>query len=108
MSNLSGPEGDDAADRVVGGHADGDAITWNNLDPEAAHAAAQLREHFVARIALHAIEAAGVNGHDSALHINQIVFTQYSSYSRAPERRPGLAISVPQCAAASKSIISNS
>jgi hypothetical protein len=74
---LSGPEGDDAADRVVGGHADRDAITWNNFDPEAAHAAAQLCEHFVSRIALHAIEAAGMDSHHGALHVDQIVFTQY-------------------------------
>jgi hypothetical protein len=61
----------------------------------------------MARIALHAIEAAGVNGHDSALHVYQIVFTQYSSYS-ATRVRPGLAISVPQCERSSKSIIFNS
>jgi len=84
LRDLSGPEGDDAADWVVGRYADRDAITRNNFDPEAAHTAAQLCEHFVARVALHAIQAAGVNGHDSALHVNQIVFTQYSSYSRGP------------------------
>jgi hypothetical protein len=76
-TRLSGPEGDDAADRIVWGHADSHAITWNNLDTEAAHAAAQLREHFVASITLHAIEAARVDRHDGALHIDQIVFTQY-------------------------------
>ena len=84
--DSSRPEGDDAADRVVGRYADGDAITWNNFDPEAAHAAAQLCEHFVSRIALHAIKAARVDSHDSALHVDQIVFTQYSSYLRALER----------------------
>jgi hypothetical protein len=77
---LSSPEGDDAADRVIGRHADGDAITWNNFDPEAAHTAAQLREHFVSRIALHAIKTAGMDGHHRALHVDQIVFTQYSSF----------------------------
>jgi hypothetical protein len=75
-SGLSGPEGDDAADWVVGGHANRDAITWNNFDPEAAHAAAQLREHFVARITLHAIESAGVDRHYGSLHVDQIVFAQ--------------------------------
>ena len=88
LRDLSGPEGDDAADWVVGRYADRDAITRNNFDPEAAHTAAQLCEHFVARVALHAIQAAGVNGHDSALHVYQIVFTQYSSYS-SYERAPG-------------------
>jgi|SRR6185503_9145874 len=88
LRDLSGPEGDDAADRVIGRHTDRDAITRNDFDSEAAHTAAQLCEHFVARVALHAIEAAGMDGHDSALHVNQIVFTQYSSYSRRP-RAPG-------------------
>jgi hypothetical protein len=77
VSGLSGSEGDDAADRVVRRHTDGYAITWNDFDPEAAHAAAQLCEHFVSRVALHPIEAAGMNGHDGALHVDQIVFTQY-------------------------------
>ena len=107
LRDLSGPEGDDAADRVIGRHTDRDAITRNDFDSEAAHTAAQLCEHFVARVALHAIEAAGMDGHDSALHVNQIVFTQYSSYS-ATRVRPGLAISVPQCEGSSKSIIFNS
>lgn len=80
---LSGPERDDAADWVVGRDANRNAITWNYFDPEAAHTAAQLCEHFVSRIALHAIKAARVDSHDSALHVDQIVFTQYSSYSRA-------------------------
>jgi hypothetical protein len=74
---LSGPESDDAADRIVRRHADGHAITWNDFDPEAAHTAAQLCEDFVPRVTLHAVKAAGMNGHDRALHVNQIVFTQY-------------------------------
>jgi hypothetical protein len=75
--SLSRPEGDDAADRVVWRYTDSHAITWNNFDSEAAHTAAQLREDFVSRITLHAIETAGVDGHDGALHVDQIVFTQY-------------------------------
>ena len=114
VSGLSGPEGDDAADRVVRRHADGHAITWNNFDPEAAHAAAQLCEHFVSRIALHTIEAAGMDSHNGALHVDQIVFTQYLVLfvelrpPRVREELPGVAISVPQRRAACKSIISNS
>ena len=74
---LSRPEGDDAAYRVVGGYTHGHAITWNNFDPEAAHAAAQLREHFVSGITLHAIEPTRMDRHYGALHVYQIVFAQY-------------------------------
>jgi hypothetical protein len=73
---LSRPEGDDAAHRIVGGYADGDAITWNYFDSEAAHAAAQLREYFVSRITLHAIEPAREDRDYRALHVDQIVFAQ--------------------------------
>jgi hypothetical protein len=76
-SGLSRPEGDDAADRVVRGYANCDAITRDNFDPEAAHAAAQLRENFVSRIALHAIEPTGMDRYHGALHVDQIVFAQY-------------------------------
>jgi hypothetical protein len=89
MSDLSGSEGDDAADRVVGRYADRDTITRNDFDPEAAHTAAQLCEYFVSSIALHAIEAARVDSHDSALHVDQIVFTQYSSYFEGYTSAPG-------------------
>ena len=73
---LSGAEGDDAADRVIRGDADRHAIAGHDFDSKAAHPAAQLREHFVARIALHAIEPAGVDRDDRSLHIDQIVFAQ--------------------------------
>ncbi len=73
---LSGAEGDDAADGVVRRHTDGDPVTRNDLDSKAAHPAAQLREHFVARIALHAVKPTRVDRDDRALHINQIVFAQ--------------------------------
>ncbi len=73
---LSGAEGDDAADGVVRRHTDGDPVTRNDFDSKAAHPAAQLREHFVARIALHSVKPAGVDRHDGPLHINQIVLAQ--------------------------------
>src|SRR6476646_1415377 len=73
-------EGDDAADRIVGGNADGHAIAGNDLDAEAAHAAAQLREDLVTLIALHAIEPAAVDGHDRTLNIYQIVLAQMCSF----------------------------
>lgn len=82
---LSGSEGDDAADRIVRRHANGDAIAGHDLDAEAAHAAAQLRKHFVARIALNPVQSARVNRNHSPLHVDQIVFAQYLSF---PELAP--------------------
>ena len=73
---LSGAEGDDAADGVVGRNADSDPVTGNDFDSEAAHPAAQLREYFVARIALDSVKPAGMDRDDRSLHINQIVFAQ--------------------------------
>src|SRR5262245_34231992 len=76
---LAGPEGDDAADRIVRRHADGQAISGNNLDSEAAHPSAQLGKHFVAGVALHAIQPAAVDRHNGPLHVNQIVLAQSAS-----------------------------
>jgi hypothetical protein len=101
---LSGSEGDDAANRVVRRHANGDTIAGHDLDPEAAHPSAQLREHFMAGIALDAVQPTRVNGDHSPLHIDQIVFAQYlslwvgagrASPVSARQRRCWLAISVP-------------
>jgi hypothetical protein len=86
---LSGAEGDDAADRVVGRHADGHAIAGNDFDSEAAHPAAQLRKYLVARIALDPVKPAGMDRDDRPLHINEIVFAQQLILSR------NIAISVP-------------
>ena len=55
--SLTCAEGDDAADRIVGRDADGHAVAGHDLDAEAAHPAAQLRQHFVAGVALHAVQA---------------------------------------------------
>jgi hypothetical protein len=66
---LASAEGDDAADGIVRRDADSHPITRDDLDAEAAHAAAQLCENFVALVALHAIQTAAVNRHDSALNI---------------------------------------
>jgi hypothetical protein len=73
---LTRSEGDDAADRIVRRHADRDAISGNDLDTKAAHPAAQLREHFMAGVALHAIQPARMNGDYRPLHVYQIVFAQ--------------------------------
>src|SRR5262245_60917765 len=59
-SELASAEGDDAANGIVGRNTDGDAITRHYLDAEAAHPAAQLCEHLVARIHLHAVQPAAV------------------------------------------------
>src|SRR5262245_59715676 len=95
-SDLSGPEGDDAADGIVGRHADRDAITWNHFDPETAQAAAQLCEHFVPGVTLHAIEATRVDSYDGALHVDQIVFTQYSSFAAEPSNQCATPLTVKQ------------
>jgi len=77
---LASAEGDDPANGIIGGNADGYAITRNHLDPEAAHPAAQLRKHLVALVTLHAIQSAAVNRYDRALHIYQIVLAQMLSF----------------------------
>jgi hypothetical protein len=76
---LTGPEGDDAADRIVRRYADGHAIPRNHLDAEAAHSSAELGQHFVAGVALHSVKAATVDGNHGALHVNQIVLAQTAS-----------------------------
>ena len=76
---LAGAEGDDAPDRIVGRYADGHAISRNHFDAEAAHSAAELGQHFVAGVALHAVKAATVDGNHGALHVNQIVLAQSAS-----------------------------
>ena len=73
-------EGDDAANGVVRRDADGHPVTRNDFDPEAAHPAAELREHLVALVALDAIQAAAVDRHDRALHIYQIILAQLLSF----------------------------
>jgi hypothetical protein len=69
-------ERDDAPDRIVGRHTHGHTVSGNDFDSEAAHTAAQLRENFVALVALHAVQPAAVNGDDRPLHINQIILAQ--------------------------------
>src|SRR5690349_23339346 len=73
---LASAEGDDAADGIVGRDAYSHSIAGYHLDPEAAHPAAELRQHFVAGIYLHAIQPAAVNGDHGALDINQVVLAQ--------------------------------
>src|SRR3712207_8149254 len=50
------------------------------IDPLSLHdALPSLREYFVARVALHAIQTAAVHRHDGALHVDEIVLTQTAS-----------------------------
>ena len=76
MGLSASAESDDAPDRVVGRDTYCHAVTRNNFDSEAAHAAAELCEHFMALIALHAVQTAAVDRYDRALHIDQIVLPQ--------------------------------
>ena len=76
MGGLSCAERDDAANRVIRGDANSYTVAGNYLDPEAPHPSAQLRQHFMARVARHAVQPARMDGNDRSLHINQIVFAQ--------------------------------
>ena len=82
---LTGSERDDAPDGIVRRDTDGYAIARNDLDAEAAHAAAQLREHFVSGVALHTVESAAVHCHDRALHVDEIVLTQIALAFLSPD-----------------------
>lgn len=73
---LTGPERDDAADRVVWGNPHRDSVARDYLDTEAAHPAAQLGQHFVAGITLHTVEAAAMDRHHRALNVYEVVLTQ--------------------------------
>jgi hypothetical protein len=73
---LACAEGDDAPDRIVRRDANGHAISWDYLYAEAAHSAAELGQHFVACVALHAVQTAAVDRHHGALHINEIILAQ--------------------------------
>jgi len=73
---LSGSESNDAANRVVRGYADCDAVSRNDFDSEATHSAAQLRQHFVPGVTLHAVQPTRVNRNYGSLHVYQIVFAQ--------------------------------
>ena len=79
FSWLARAESDDAPDWIVRRDADGNAISRHDLDAEAAHAAAELSEHFVAGIALHAVKSAAMHRDDGALHVYQIILTQRAS-----------------------------
>src|ERR1700675_1069152 len=99
MRCLPGSERDDAANRIVGRNTHGHAVAGDDLDAEAAHSAAQLGQHFMARVTLHTIEPPAVNCHYRSLHVDQIVFAQTGAYSfpsGASEKL--LAIIVPQTA----------
>jgi hypothetical protein len=101
LNALSGSESDDAADRVVRGYANCDAVTWNDFDSEAAHPAAQLRQYFMARVALHAVQPARVNRNYGSLHVNQIVFAQSGvllteEMSGLAEPAKGSALEIPR------------
>ena len=76
----AGPEGDDAADRIVGRHAYRHSIARNDLDAEAAHAAAELCQYFMSGVALHTIQTSAVHRDDRALHVDQIILAQIARF----------------------------
>ena len=76
---LACTERDDATNRIVGRDAYGHPVAWNHFNAEAAHPAAQLGEHLVPGVTLHAVETAAVDRHDSALHVDQVVLAQIAS-----------------------------
>jgi len=73
-------EGDDAANRIVRRDANRHAIPRHHFDSKAAHPAAELCQHFVSLVALHAIQPAAMDRHDRALHVNQIILAQLLSF----------------------------
>jgi hypothetical protein len=77
--DLASAEGNDAADGIVRGNPYGHTVSGHDLDSESAHTAAQLREHLMALVALHAVKTAAVNRHNGPLHINQIILAQLLS-----------------------------
>jgi hypothetical protein len=70
LVNLTRAECDDAADWIVGRDPDGHAVAWNNFDSESPHTAAELREHFMAGVALNTVETSAVHCHDGSLHVD--------------------------------------
>jgi hypothetical protein len=76
---LARAEGDDAADGIVGRNTYGHAISRDNFNAEAAHAAAELGQHFVAGVALNPVEAPAMDGHNRTLHVDEIVLAQTAS-----------------------------
>src|SRR5438132_13885605 len=95
---LACAEGNNASDRIVRRHADGHTISWNDLDTEAAHAAAELGEHFMAGVALHAVKPAAVNRHDRALHVDKIVLAQTASNPFLSDKYCAISGGFPQLA----------
>jgi hypothetical protein len=73
---LACAEGDDAPDRIVRRNANRNPVAWDYLDAEAAHSAAELGQHFMACVALHAVQPATVDRDHGALHINEIILAQ--------------------------------
>ena len=67
---LACTERDDAPDRIVRGDSHGYPIAWNHFNAEAAHATAELGQHLVACVTLHAVEPAAVDCDYSALHVD--------------------------------------
>jgi hypothetical protein len=73
---LACTEGDDPPDRIVRRNADRDPVSRDHFDSKPPHPAAQLSQHLVTSVTLHAVKPPAMHGHDSALHVDQIVLAQ--------------------------------
>ena len=73
---LACAEGDDAPDRIVRRNADRHSVTRDDFNTEPTHPAAELGQHFVAGVTLHAVKPATMHGYHCALHVDQIVLAQ--------------------------------
>jgi hypothetical protein len=71
--DLSRAKGDEPSKRIVGRDAHGDPIAGNDLDPKTPHAAAQLSQHFVARVAFDPIKASTMDRQHDAVEVNQVI-----------------------------------
>ncbi len=66
---LARSERDDPSDRIVGRYPDRYTIAWDHLDAKTSHSTAELSQHFMTSVTLHAIQSAAVHRDNGALHI---------------------------------------
>ena len=67
---LPSAECNDAARRIVRGDTDGHSVSRHDPNAEAAHAAAELSDHFVSRVRLYSVESAAVYRRDRSLNVD--------------------------------------
>ena len=67
---LARSERDDPSNRIVGRYPDRYTIAWDHLDAKTSHSTAELSQHFVTSVTLHAIQPTAVHRYNGALHID--------------------------------------